>query len=31
VGLSTPKDMVLSNQRKFYPGIGLIDGVEDAV
>ncbi|WP_434600670.1 DNA primase family protein [Streptomyces sp. A5-4] len=23
VGLATPKDMILSNQRKFYPGIGL--------
>lgn len=26
VGLSTPKDMILSNQRKFYPGIGLVAG-----
>ncbi|MFJ7078519.1 phage/plasmid primase, P4 family [Streptomyces sp. NPDC098781] len=24
VGIATPKDMVLSNQRKFYPGIGLV-------
>ncbi|WP_329453762.1 phage/plasmid primase, P4 family (plasmid) [Streptomyces sp. NBC_01724] len=23
VGIATPKDMILSNQRKFYPGIGL--------
>ncbi len=23
VGIATPKDMVFSNQRKFYPGIGL--------
>ena len=23
VGLTTPKQMVLSNQRKYYPGIGL--------
>ncbi|MER5362678.1 phage/plasmid primase, P4 family [Streptomyces sp. NPDC002785] len=23
VGIATPKDMTLSNQRKFYPGIGL--------
>jgi putative DNA primase/helicase len=23
VGISTPKEMILSNQRKFYPGIGL--------
>ncbi|MFE0489197.1 DNA primase family protein [Streptomyces griseoaurantiacus] len=26
VGLSTPKEMILSNQRKFYPGIGLAGG-----
>ncbi|WP_176740113.1 phage/plasmid primase, P4 family [Streptomyces sp. Ncost-T10-10d] len=24
VGIATPKKMILSNQRKFYPGIGLI-------
>ncbi|MCX4993545.1 phage/plasmid primase, P4 family [Streptomyces sp. NBC_00568] len=24
VGIATPKEMVLSNQRKFYPGIGLV-------
>ncbi|MER6471005.1 DNA primase family protein [Streptomyces collinus] len=24
VGLASPKDMVLSNQRKYYPGIGLL-------
>jgi putative DNA primase/helicase len=24
VGLTSPKEMILSNQRKFYPGIGLV-------
>ncbi|MFJ2478326.1 phage/plasmid primase, P4 family [Streptomyces sp. NPDC087659] len=24
VGLASPKDMILSNQRKYYPGIGLL-------
>ncbi|GAB2582580.1 phage/plasmid primase, P4 family [Streptomyces capparidis] len=27
VGIATPKEMILSNQRKFYPGIGLVDEV----
>ncbi|GHH96442.1 DNA primase/helicase [Streptomyces capillispiralis] len=31
VGLSTPKNMILSNQRKFYPGIGLVAGVRATV
>lgn len=25
VGLASPKEMILSNQRKYYPGIGLLD------
>lgn len=24
VGLASPKQMILSNQRKYYPGIGLV-------
>ncbi|MFJ8159065.1 phage/plasmid primase, P4 family [Streptomyces sp. NPDC094468] len=28
VGLATPKGMILSNQRKFYPGIGLLTDQE---
>lgn len=24
VGLASPKEMILSNQRKHYPGIGLL-------
>ncbi|MFI8818043.1 DNA primase, partial [Streptomyces sp. NPDC055082] len=23
-GLSSPKEMILSNQRKYYPGVGLL-------
>lgn len=23
-GLASPKEMILSNQRKYYPGIGLL-------
>ncbi|MFC7896656.1 phage/plasmid primase, P4 family [Streptomyces sp. NPDC057381] len=30
VGLSSPKAMVLSRQRKYYPGIGLLAGAEAA-
>ncbi|WP_189828332.1 DNA primase family protein [Streptomyces finlayi] len=29
VGLSSPKDMVLSNQKKYYPGIGLVEAGDD--
>ncbi|MGA4846460.1 DNA primase family protein [Streptomyces sp. G5(2025)] len=29
VGISTPKEMILSNQRKFYPGIGLREEEEE--
>ncbi|MFD7750500.1 primase-like DNA-binding domain-containing protein, partial [Streptomyces sp. NPDC059698] len=29
VGLASPKEMLLSNQRKYYPGIGLLDGGEE--
>ncbi|MFF9347118.1 phage/plasmid primase, P4 family [Streptomyces sp. NPDC014734] len=29
-GLASPREMVLSNSRKFYPGIGLLDGEETA-
>jgi putative DNA primase/helicase len=28
VGLASPKEMILSNQRKHYPGIGLLTGEE---
>ncbi|MFJ2745818.1 phage/plasmid primase, P4 family [Streptomyces sp. NPDC087440] len=28
-GLASPKDMVLSNQKKFYPGIGLVQEAGD--
>ncbi|MEU3619902.1 phage/plasmid primase, P4 family [Streptomyces sp. NPDC006872] len=28
VGLASPKEMILSNQRKHYPGIGLLTGQE---
>lgn len=28
VGLASPKDMILSNQRKYYPGIGLLSDDE---
>jgi putative DNA primase/helicase len=28
VGLSSPKEMILSNQRKHYPGIGLLSDEE---
>jgi putative DNA primase/helicase len=28
VGLASPKEMILSNQRKYYPGIGLLTGEE---
>ncbi|MFD4144385.1 phage/plasmid primase, P4 family [Streptomyces sp. NPDC058572] len=28
VGLASPKEMILSNQRKYYPGIGLLDDEE---
>jgi putative DNA primase/helicase len=24
VGMASPKEMILSNQRKYYPGIGLV-------
>ncbi|WP_225102383.1 phage/plasmid primase, P4 family [Streptomyces sp. CoH27] len=30
VGLASPKEMVLSNQRKYYPGIGLVADEETA-
>ncbi|MDQ0904418.1 P4 family phage/plasmid primase-like protein [Streptomyces canus] len=30
VGLASPKGMILSNQRKYYPGIGLVSGEESA-
>ena len=30
VGLSSPKEMVLSNSRKYYPGIGLVADEEQA-
>ncbi|MEW2418672.1 phage/plasmid primase, P4 family [Streptomyces sp. NPDC046866] len=30
VGLASPKEMILSNQRKFYPGIGLLAHEETA-
>ncbi|MEZ0069929.1 P4 family phage/plasmid primase-like protein [Streptacidiphilus sp. MAP12-20] len=30
VGLASPKDMILSNQRKYYPGIGLLADEETA-
>ncbi|RII13162.1 hypothetical protein DSC45_24430 [Streptomyces sp. YIM 130001] len=30
VGLASPKEMILSNQRKYYPGIGLLAGEETA-
>ncbi|MER8062477.1 MULTISPECIES: phage/plasmid primase, P4 family [unclassified Streptomyces] len=30
VGLASPKDMILSNQRKYYPGIGLVADEETA-
>ncbi|MGW8954710.1 DNA primase family protein [Streptomyces sp. NPDC055709] len=30
VGLASPKEMILSNQRKYYPGIGLLDDEEKA-
>jgi putative DNA primase/helicase len=30
VRIAAPGDMVLSNQRKFYPGIGLVAGEEGA-
>ncbi|MGW0828388.1 DNA primase family protein [Streptomyces sp. NPDC002845] len=30
VGLASPKEMILSNQRKHYPGIGLLDQERDA-
>lgn len=30
VGLESPKEMILSNQRKYYPGIGLVSGEETA-
>lgn len=28
VGLASPKGMILSNQRKYYPGIGLLTDEE---
>jgi putative DNA primase/helicase len=28
VGLASPKEMILSNQRKHYPGIGLLTDEE---
>jgi putative DNA primase/helicase len=28
VGLASPKEMILSNQRKYYPGIGLLTDEE---
>jgi putative DNA primase/helicase len=30
VGMASPKDMILSNQRKYYPGIGLLAPEESA-
>ncbi|MFD3658931.1 DNA primase, partial [Streptomyces sp. NPDC058620] len=30
IGLSSPKEMLLSNQRKHYPGIGLLADEEEA-
>ncbi|MEU8654928.1 phage/plasmid primase, P4 family [Streptomyces sp. NPDC048737] len=30
VGLASPKEMILSNQRKYYPGIGLVADEETA-
>ncbi|MFI1606903.1 phage/plasmid primase, P4 family [Streptomyces griseofuscus] len=30
VGLASPKEMILSNQRKYYPGIGLVAAEETA-
>lgn len=30
IGLESPKQMILSNQRKYYPGIGLLADGEDA-
>ena len=30
VGLASPKEMILSNQRKYYPGIGLVADEERA-
>ncbi|MGY4920757.1 primase-like DNA-binding domain-containing protein, partial [Streptomyces sp. 900116325] len=30
VGLSSPKEMILSNSRKYYPGIGLLADEEKA-
>ncbi len=30
VGLASPKQMILSNQRKYYPGIGMLDHEETA-
>ncbi|MFF9922887.1 primase-like DNA-binding domain-containing protein, partial [Streptomyces globisporus] len=29
VGLASPKEMLLSNQRKYYPGIGLLAVAEE--
>lgn len=28
VGLASPKEMILSNSRKYYPGIGLLTDEE---
>ncbi|KUN00303.1 hypothetical protein AQI95_35045 [Streptomyces yokosukanensis] len=30
MGLASPKEMILSNQRKYYPGIGLVADEETA-
>lgn len=29
LGMTSPKQMILSNSRKFYPGIGLITDTEE--